>query len=189
MSHPLFRTLPTCIPGCLEIRPKIHEDKRGRLIKAFQREAFREMGLCANFSEDFYSVSHRGVVRGLHFQTPPVEHIKLVYCLEGKIQDAALDLRHGSPTFGKHALVQLSAEEGNMLYIPSGLGHGFCTLSENAIVVYKTSTSYSPEHDRGILWNSAGIRWAENNPQLSERDRTQPPLANFQSPFIYEPAA
>lgn len=182
-----FRIFLTNIPGCLEIRPLIREDRRGRLVKVFQREAFIEMGLHTNFSEDFYSVSRRGVIRGLHFQAPPADHIKLVYCLDGTIQDAALDLRRNSPTFGQHALIQLSAEEGNMLYIPHGLAHGFCTLSETAIVAYKTSTSYSPEYDRGIHWNSAGIPWAEPTPLVSERDSTHPPLANFQSPFTCEP--
>lgn len=187
MNPPPFRILPTNIPGCLEIRPRIHEDQRGRLVKVFQREAFSQMGLCADFSEDFYSVSQRGVIRGLHFQVPPASHIKLVYCLEGAIQDAALDLRQGSPTYGQHALVQLSAEEGNMLYIPHGLAHGFCTLSETAIVTYKTSTSYSPKHDQGILWSSAGIPWNEPAPVLSERDSNHPLLANFQTPFTYGP--
>lgn len=189
MSQTAFRIIPTSIPGCLEIRPQIHKDHRGRLIKVFQLEAFREMGLCTDFSEDFYSVSHCGVIRGLHFQAPPVAHIKLVYCVDGVIQDAVLDLRRGSPTFGQHAVVGLSAEDGNMLYIPRGLAHGFCTLSETAVVVYKTTPSHAPEHDQGILWNSAAIPWAEGSPLVSERDRTHPPLANFQSPFTYDPKA
>lgn len=189
MSQAPFHIFPTNIPGCLEIRPLIREDQRGHLVKVFQREAFSQMGLCADFSEDFYSVSHRGVIRGLHFQVPPADHIKLVYCLKGSIQDAALDLRRNSPTFNQHALIQLSAEEGNMLYIPHGLAHGFCTLSKTAIVAYKTSTSYAPEHERGIHWNSAGIPWAEPAPLVSERDSAQPLLATFQSPFTYDSAA
>jgi dTDP-4-dehydrorhamnose 3,5-epimerase len=187
MSQTAFLISPTSIPGCLEIRPRIHKDHRGHLIKVFQKEAFREMGLCTDFSEDFYSVSRHGVLRGLHFQAPPADHVKLVYCVDGVIQDAVLDLRCDSPTFRRHALVRLSAEEGNMLYIPRGLAHGFCTLSETAIVAYKTSSSHSSEHDRGVLWNSAGIPWAEKSPQVSERDRTLPPLESFQSPFTYAP--
>ncbi len=189
MSQTAFRIFPTAITGCLEIRPPIHKDHRGHLIKVFQQEAFREMGLCTDFSEDFYSVSHCGVVRGLHFQAPPVAHIKLVYCVDGVIQDAVLDLRRGSPTFGQHAVIGLSAEDGNMLYIPRGLAHGFCTLSETAIVAYKTSSSHSAEHDSGVLWNSAGIPWAEDTPQVSERDRTHPPFESLQSPFTYSPTA
>lgn len=186
---PLFQVHPTTIPGCLEIRPRIHEDQRGRLIKVFQLEAFNQLGLCTNFAEDFYSVSRRGVIRGLHFQAPPADHIKLVYCLEGRIQDAIVDLRSSSPTFGQHALVELSAEAGNMLYIPRGLAHGFCTLSETAIVAYKTSKSHSPEHDQGILWNSAGIQWLETAPKISERDRALPPLSALQSPFTWDAEA
>ena len=182
-TFPLFQVRSTNIPGCLEIRPRIHEDQRGRLIKVFQRQAFNELGLCTNFTEDFYSASRRGVIRGLHFQVPPADHIKLVYCLEGRIQDAVVDLRNSSPTFGQHALIELSAEASNMLYIPCGLAHGFCTLSETAIVAYKMSKSHSPEHDQGILWNSAGILWAEPTPLVSERDSSHPQLANFQSPF------
>jgi len=112
--------------------------------------------------------------------------VKLVYCIEGLIQDAALDLRVDSPTFGRNTLVELSAREGNMLYIPSGLAHGFCTRSETAVVAYKASTPHSPEHDHGILWNSAGIPWSENSPLLSERDLALPPFRGFQTPFIYE---
>lgn len=188
MTLPLFVTEPTNIAGCLEIRPQIRQDHRGRLVKVFQREAFRETGLCSDFSEDFYSVSHRGVIRGLHFQAPPADNIKLVYCLEGTIQDAAVDLRYNSPTYGQHALVVLSAEKGNMLYIPHGFAHGFCTLSNTAIVSYKTSTSYAPEYDQGIHWNSAGIPWVETAPKVSERDRTLPQLADFQTPFTCESA-
>jgi len=188
-TFPLFQVCSTNISGCLEIRPRIHEDQRGRLIKVFQHEAFSELGLCTNFTEDFYSVSRRGVIRGLHFQAPPADHIKLVYCLEGRIQDAVVDLRRSSPTFGQHALVELSAEAGNMLYIPRGLAHGFCTLSETAIVAYKTSKSHSPEHDQGILWNSAGIQWLETAPKISDRDRALPPLSALQSPFTWDAEA
>lgn len=172
----------------MEIQPVIRKDQRGSFTKVFQREAFEKMGLCSSFSEDFYSVSHQGVIRGLHFQSPPADHIKLVYCLEGTIQDAALDLRCGSPTFGQHTLIEISAEKGNTLYIPKGLAHGFCALSKIAIVAYKTSSSHSPEHDHGVLWSSAGIPWAETSPQVSKRDQGHPPLASFQSPFVYEHA-
>lgn len=181
-----FSISATNIPGCLEIRPVIHEDTRGRFVKVFQCEAFAAKGLCTDFREEFYSVSLRGVIRGLHFQSPPADHDKLVYCVDGIVQDVVLDLRKGSPTYGRHTLVQISAQEGNMIYIPRGLAHGFCVLSKVATLVYKTSTTHSPEHDGGVLWNSAGVPWAESNPIVSDRDRMHPALTTFQSPFTYE---
>lgn len=186
VADEMFELISTLIPGCLEIRPRIHGDARGRFVKVFNRQAFAAAGLNTDYPEEFYSVSHRGVVRGLHFQSPPMDHIKLVYCVAGQIQDAVLDLRRGSPTYGRHVLFELSAEAGNMVYIPRGLAHGFCALSETAILVYKTSSVYSPTHDCGVLWNSVGIRWAATEPVLSKRDRAHPPLEAFQSPFCYE---
>lgn len=181
----IFQLIETAIPGCAEIRPAIRKDFRGRFVKVFQRELFSAAGLCANFTEDFYSVSHQHVIRGLHFQRPPVDHAKLVYCVAGQVQDVVVDIRIGSPTFGRYAVTCLSAEAGNMLYIPTGLAHGFCTLSETAVVIYKTSTSYSPLHDQGVLWNSAGIPWATDTPILSDRDQLHPPLEAFSSPFDF----
>ncbi|WP_306605856.1 dTDP-4-dehydrorhamnose 3,5-epimerase [Azonexus sp.] len=186
MKQPIFQRIETNIAGCFELCPHIHHDERGQLVKIFQQEAFEAEGLCTNFTEDFYSVSLENVIRGLHFQTPPKAHVKLVYCINGLIQDVVVDLRTGSPTFGKHTIVHLSAEKGNVLYIPAGLAHGFCTLSQAATVVYKTSSSYSPAHDSGILWNSADIPWATSNPVLSARDLSHPPLSTFSSPFVFD---
>lgn len=184
----MFELVATAIPGCLEVRPRLLADERGHFVKVFHRDIFAAAGLASHFAEEYYSVSRRGVVRGLHFQRPPMDHAKLVYCVAGRIQDAVVDLRAGSPTLGRHALVELSAEAGNMLYIPSGLAHGFCVLSESATLVYKVTSVYSPEHDAGILWDSVGIPWAEREPILSARDRGHPALADFASPFVYEAA-
>lgn len=175
----------TVIPGCVELRPRILEDARGRFVKVFNSEAFADHGFETAFAEEYYSVSRRGVIRGLHFQLPPMEHVKLVYCVDGRVQDVVIDLRNGSPTQGKHIVVELSAQAGNMLYIPKGLAHGFCALSESATLVYKVTSGYSPAHDTGILWDSAGIRWAERDPILSVRDRSLPRLADFVSPFAF----
>lgn len=166
----------------------VHWDARGRFVKVFHRQAFAAAGLNTEYPEEFYSVSHRGVIRGLHFQSPPMDHVKLVYCVAGEVQDAVLDLRQGSPTYGCHALIELSAQVGNMVYIPKGLAHGFCTLSETATLVYKVSSAYSPEHDCGVLWNSAGIPWSVTDPILSDRDRAHPPFRAFVSPFNSEAA-
>ncbi|CUQ67227.1 dTDP-4-dehydrorhamnose 3,5-epimerase [Candidatus Nitrospira inopinata] len=181
----LFTVTPSTISGCVELRPQVREDRRGRFVKVFHRHMFELLGLCADYEEEYYSVSRRGVIRGLHFQVPPMDHDKLIYCVSGRIQDAAVDLRCGSPTYGRYALFDVSAEEGNMVYVPRGLAHGFCTLSESAIVVYKVSSVYSAEHDRGLLWNSAGIPWAIGDPLVSDRDLTHPPFESFRSPFSY----
>jgi dTDP-4-dehydrorhamnose 3,5-epimerase len=122
----------------------------------------------------------------MHIQLPPVDHIKMVYCVQGKVMDAVIDLRIGSPTYGRHEIFELSAEKANSIYIPKGMAHGFCALSENTIMVYKVSTLYSPPHDSGLLWNSAGISWPISEPILSERDQSFPTLSQFESPFRYE---
>ncbi len=180
-----FELITTSLRGCLEIRPRLLDDERGRFVKVFHQAAFASAGLATEFVEEYYSVSRRGVIRGLHFQHPPRDHAKLVYCVAGRVQDAVVDLRVGSPTEGRHALVELSAETGNMVYIPSGLAHGFCVLSDSATLVYKVTSVHSPEHDAGIRWDSAGIPWAVTAPILSERDRQHPGLAGFASPFSY----
>lgn len=180
----MFDMAPACIPGVMELRSRIHEDVRGRFMKVFHRDAFHSAGLHGEYAETFYSLSHRHVIRGLHFQIPPMAHIKLVYCVQGRIQDAVVDLRRGSPTYGQYALTELSADAGNVLYVPQGLAHGFCTLSETAVVVYQVSSVYSPEHDRGVRWDSADIPWTVTSPILSDRDQAFPPLNTFVSPFI-----
>jgi len=181
----MFDMISTCMPGVIEMRSRIHEDVRGRFVKVFHRDAFYSVGLHADYAETFYSVSRRHVVRGLHFQIPPMAHAKLVSCVQGRIQDAVVDLRQGSPTYGQYALTELSEEAGNVLYIPQGIAHGFCTLSETAVVVYHVSSVHSPEHDRGVRWDSADIPWAVNSPIMSDRDQSFPPLAAFASPFTY----
>ncbi len=175
----------TALPGCLELRPPCMEDERGRFVKVFNRDSYIELGLDTEFREEYYSSSRQGVIRGLHFQVPPAEHTKLVYCVEGTVQDVVVDLRAGSPSFGKHAVVELSADAANMLYIPAGLAHGFCVLSERATMVYKVTSQYSAENDKGILWNSVGIDWAVGNPILSTRDRSHPRLEDFDTPFRF----
>ncbi|GGY28925.1 dTDP-4-dehydrorhamnose 3,5-epimerase [Pseudoduganella albidiflava] len=175
--------LPTSIPGCFELRPIVRRDERGSFTKVFHEDVFRDAGLRTDFAEEYYSISQQGVLRGLHFQVPPHDHAKLVYCPQGRVLDAALDLRRGSPTYGRHLALELSGEAGNMLYLPAGLAHGFYTLSEQALMVYKVTSTYAPAHDGGVLWNSAGIDWPDSAPLLSPRDRTFPTLADFDSPF------
>jgi dTDP-4-dehydrorhamnose 3,5-epimerase len=183
----IFGVAKTAIPDCYEIRPRIHDDERGRFVKVFHRDAFTAHHLNVHYAEEYYSVSARNVIRGLHFQIPPMDQVKLVYCVAGRVQDVALDLRTGSPTYGRHISVELSSESGNMLYLSPGIAHGFCTLTDSAILVYKVSTQHSANHDKGVKWDSAGVQWATASPILSERDQDHPPLAAFVSPFQYDP--
>lgn len=182
----MFDLRPSKLAGCVELQPKAFDDERGRFVKVFHEKAFAEHGLETNFVEEYYSVSHKNVVRGMHFQLPPMDHIKLVYCVQGEVLDAVLDLRVDSPSYGQYALFELSADKANSIYIPKGMAHGFCALSERTIMVYKVSTVYSPPHDAGILWNSAGIPWPTASAILSARDQSFPELEHFQSPFSYE---
>lgn len=177
--------IQTPIPGCFELHPKIFQDERGNFVKTFHEGMFRERGLETRFAEEYYSWSRRGVLRGLHFQLPPQDHIKLVYCASGAVLDVVVDLRKGSPSFGRHAQFELSAEKANMLYVPAGLAHGFYVTADHAIMLYKVTTVYSPAHDSGIRWDSAGILWPQANPIVSKRDSSFPALIDVASPFRF----
>lgn len=182
----MFTLKPSPIPGCYEVQPRVMHDVRGSFVKVFHAEAFRELGLETGFAEEYYSHSRQGVIRGMHFQTPPADHAKMVYCVRGEVFDVVLDLRVGSPTFGQAATFVLSAEAGNYVYIPKGLAHGFCATSEEATLIYKVTTVYAPENDAGILWSSVNVDWPTRNPILSERDARFRPFEEFESPFTYE---
>jgi len=176
----------TQIPGCYEIVLPTIADVRGSFVKIFHGDVFLNLGLVTHFPEEYYSVSHHGVIRGMHFQIPPYDHVKLVYCITGIILDAVVDLRVGSPSFKKYATFNLRADNPSLIYIPPGLAHGFYVLSESAVVLYKVSTTYDQGHDFGILWNSLGIPWPNMNPIISDRDRQFPNIEEFQSPFIFQ---
>lgn len=176
----------TKIPGCFELELNVFQDQRGRFVKTFHRDIFESHHLETHFAEAYYSYSIQNVLRGLHFQIPPREHTKMVHCAQGEVIDAVVDLRIGSPTYGQFEVFELSAEKGNLIYIPPGLAHGFYTASEVALLMYQVSTVYAPEHDRGLLWNSAGIPWPSSNPIISEKDQKWTALAEFETPFIYE---
>ena len=169
--------------GCHEIQPKVLHDNRGSFVKTYQHDIFTEMGLRTDWREEYYSVSKRNVIRGMHFQTPPKQHAKMVYCLHGTVQDVILDLRNQSPTFGECISIELSAEKGNIIYIPEGMAHGFCTLTEQAIMQYKVTSIYSPQNDAGILWNSIPVNWHSQEPIISNRDASFIKFVDFQSPF------
>jgi dTDP-4-dehydrorhamnose 3,5-epimerase len=182
----MFVLNETKLPGCLEILPRVFDDNRGRFVKVFHQGEFNELGLETHFVEEYYSHSRQGVIRGMHFQTPPASHVKLVFCVQGEVQDVILDLRKGSPTFGQAISLTLSANRANYVYIPKGFAHGFCTISETATMIYKVSTVYDPANDTGVLWNSFDFGWMESNPVMSSRDASFIPLPEFESPFVYE---
>ena len=182
-SFGLFEKISTPLDGCFELRAKVRGDNRGAFIKTFHANAFKELLLYADFKEQLCTTSTKNVLRGMHFQTPPADHVKLVYCASGRVMDVAVDLRKKSPTFGRHFVVELDAAAGNMLYLPKGLAHGFLTLSDTATMIYNLTSVYSPENDMGVLWSSCGIDWNCDAPILSERDKNHPALADFDSPF------
>ena len=181
----MFETKNSKIKDCIQLIPKIFEDNRGSFVKVFHKDIFLDLGIDENFSEEYYSRSLTNVVRGLHFQIPPMDHSKLVYCIDGSVFDVVVDLRIGSPTFGMFDTFNLNAKSSNILYIPKGMAHGFCSTSESATMIYKTSTVYNKDFDAGILWNSIKIPWPIENPIISERDKKLPSFASFKSPFVY----
>lgn len=171
------------IAGCLILRAPVRRDERGYFVKVFHEPTFRELGLETDYREDYYSDSARNVIRGLHFQVPPMEHTKLVSCIRGKIVDVVVDLRRGAQTYGHFEMFELVDGDGKVLYLEPGLAHGFCSLADHSVLAYKVSSAYSPDHDAGVRWDSVGIPWPTNSPILSERDRAFPAFAEFKSPF------
>lgn len=181
----MFELQETSLPDCYLIRPRLFKDARGQFVKTFHAGWYEENGLESCFREEFYSRSVKGVIRGLHFQVPPADHAKLVYCLAGEVFDAVVDLRVGSPTYGQTHTFELSADRPEIIYIPSGFAHGFQALSDDALMVYQVSTVHSPENDSGIHWDSVGIDWPLPPRSVSERDQSFLPAAQFSSPFRF----
>jgi dTDP-4-dehydrorhamnose 3,5-epimerase len=180
-----MKFIETKLKGAFIITPDPIEDERGVFVKVFQEGVFKEHGLTTEWREEYYSVSRRGVLRGLHFQLPPHDHEKLVYCTDGGVLDVVVDLRVGSPAYGKHVIIELTAEKANMIYIPRGLAHGFYVTTPSATMLYKLATQYAQSHDTGILWNSVGIDWPDANPVLSSRDKSFSAFSDFKSPFSF----
>ncbi|NWF98335.1 MAG: dTDP-4-dehydrorhamnose 3,5-epimerase [Nitrospirae bacterium] len=175
------------IPEVVLIEPEIFSDSRGFFAETYKFSDFTEAGIKEFFIQDNYSFSHRGVLRGLHYQKNPDAQAKLVQCLKGKIFDVAVDIRKGSPYYCKWISVELSEENRLMLYIPVGFAHGFVVLSETAEVIYKCTKEYSPSCDRGVIWNDPdiNIKWPVSEPILSEKDKKHPCLKEADNNFIY----
>ncbi|GAB6077184.1 dTDP-4-dehydrorhamnose 3,5-epimerase [Desulfurobacterium crinifex] len=185
-----FEFIRTEIPEVIIVKPKVFSDERGFFMETYKKSDFVKVGIDTDFVQDNHSKSVKGVLRGLHYQLEPKAQGKLVRCIKGRIFDVAVDIRKGSPTFGKWVGVELSEENKLMLWIPKGFAHGFLTLSEEAEIVYKVSGGeYSPEHDRSIRWNDPdiGIEWPlEGEPILSEKDKIAPFLKDAEVNLVYE---
>ena len=172
------------------ITPRIFSDQRGWFSETFRVDRFAQYAGAVVFIQDNQSLSRDvGTLRGLHFQLPPHTQAKLVRCLTGAIFDVAVDIRKGSPTYGKWIGVELSAENRKQLYIPEGFAHGFMTLQPDTMIFYKVTDYYAPDCDRGLAWNDPiiAIEWPlkTGSPVLSEKDVKQPSFHDFQSPFAY----
>ncbi|RKY02938.1 MAG: dTDP-4-dehydrorhamnose 3,5-epimerase [Spirochaetes bacterium] len=177
------------IPGPVLIEPKVFSDDRGIFMETYKHPDFAEFGIKEIFTQDNYSKSiKKGVLRGLHYQIPPFAQAKIIWVISGEIFDVIVDIRVGSPYYGKWIGINLSSENRKMLYIPCGFAHGFCTLSEVTEVVYKCTNVYSPQHERGIIWNDPllKINWPVKHPILSKKDSTHPTFDKIEKVFLYD---
>lgn len=177
-----MKTKSTSLEGVWLLENFVSQDKRGTFVKTFHTDAFREQGLTTDFQESYYSVSHKDVIRGMHFQLPPYEHDKLVYVTQGSILDVIVDLRPASATYKQHVAISLP-EHSYSVYIPRGCAHGFLTLSEIATVVYNVTSVYAPQADAGIRWDSFGFEWPVQVPIISDRDAAFGSLAAINAAF------
>jgi len=197
------------LPGVKVLRPFVFEDARGNFVKPFHEDQLAVHGIAIHVQEEFFSTSAAGVLRGMHFQTPPHAHQKLVYCITVSVIDVVLDLRKDSPTFGQSAGFELSAANRHIVHIPVGFAHGFCSIEDHSCLVYKTDAVHAPANDGGILWSSFGFPWKDSTesklrveveeieplklkraaltvpftPTISDRDGKFPAFEDFVSPF------
>lgn len=180
-----FTFASTALPGVILISPKAFADQRGFFLETYKHSDFVSAGIHEHFVQDNHSSSVRGVLRGLHYQKNPHSQGKLVQCVQGKIFDVAVDIRKGSPLFGKWVAVELSSENHRLLYIPAGFAHGFVTLSDTAEIMYKCTAEYRPESDRGVIWNDPDINiaWPVEKPVLSDKDAALPLLKDADNNF------
>jgi len=181
-----LRITPLSLEGALRIEPVVHGDHRGFFMESYNEDAFNSLGVMNKFVQDNHSLSiEPGVLRGLHYQLNPKAQTKLVRVLSGAIYDVIVDLRWESPTFGQWEAVVLTEYNKHQLLVPKGFAHGFCTLVPNTQVLYKVDEYYSPEHDRGILWNDPdlNIDWPTSHPILSDKDKLHPTLKEAEINF------
>jgi dTDP-4-dehydrorhamnose 3,5-epimerase len=183
----MMRVTRASIPDVLILEPKVFPDERGFFLETYNKKRYRDLGMVEEFVQDNLSFSRKGVLRGLHFQNPNAQG-KLVYVLEGEVYDVVVDIRRGSPDFGKWFGIVLSAGNRKQLYIPTGFAHGFEVTSETALVAYKCTGFYAPDCGRCILWNdpAIGINWPIQKPDLAVRDANASPLAAIDPDLLPE---
>lgn len=186
----MIEVVKTEIPGVLIIEPKVFGDDRGYFMESFNAREFTEKtGMKVNFVQDNESKSRYGVLRGLHFQLPPYTQSKLVRVVKGKVLDVAVDIRKGSPTYGKYIACEMTGENKRQFFVPKGFAHGFCVLSDEAVFQYKCDDFYHPESEGAIAWNDPdiAIKWPVEAEKviLSEKDKHHPNLKDFISPFTF----
>lgn len=177
--------LETKIKDLLIIKPRVFEDARGYFFESYNKDVFTKHQIHVDFIQDNQSLSHRGVLRGLHFQSPPFAQGKLVRVITGAVLDVAVDIRKNSPTYGEHVTIELTEENKTMFYIPPGFAHGFATLRDNTIFSYKCTQTYHKESEGTVLWNDSDLKidWQLENPLLSDKDMNGIIFKSFESPF------
>lgn len=182
-----MKVTKTHIEDLVVVEPTIYNDNRGYLSETYNKEAYFEAGITSEFTQDKKSFSKKGVLRGLHFQKPPYEQAKLVSCLQGRIIDVAVDLRKNSPTYGQHYAIELTGDNHKQLFIPRGFAHGFVVLSDTALFTYKCDNVYCKESEGALnpFDSDLNIEWGitESEVILSEKDKTNPNLKDFTTPF------
>lgn len=180
-----MQRIETSLPGVVELRPSIFRDARGFFLESYHQARFAELGIADSFVQDNHSCSAKGTLRGLHYQLRHPQ-AKLCRVIEGEALDVAVDIRAGSPHFGKWASVVLSAKTQNEIYVPAGFAHGFLALTETVQFLYKCGDFYDPKDERGILWSDPdiAISWGVASPLVSEKDAKCPPLASVPREFL-----
>ncbi|MEH7238316.1 dTDP-4-dehydrorhamnose 3,5-epimerase [Bacillus sp. JJ1562] len=183
-----MRKIPTKLKDVFILEPDVYGDHRGFFMESYNLNKFTKLGIDFDFKQDNHSLSKEaGTIRGLHYQLPDKAQTKLVRALTGAIYDVVVDIRKGSPTYGEWVGVILSESNKRQILVPKGFAHGICTLVENTQIMYKVDEYYSPEHDRGIVWNdpTLNIEWPVKNPILSEKDQSLPLLKDAENSFLY----
>jgi dTDP-4-dehydrorhamnose 3,5-epimerase len=182
-----FQELP--LPGARLITLPAFFDDRGSFTKTFHDTTLQNAGISFELKESYFSISNKDVIRGMHFQLPPHQHAKIVFCPKGAILDVIVDLRRDSLTYGRHYAQELSEANHLAYYIPEGFAHGFKSLTDDAMTYYLVTSEYSRDHDTGIRYDSIGFDWQLASPVISERDLSFPSIGAFDSPFLLTPAA
>ncbi len=174
----------TKIEGVYTIESDVFSDERGTFVKYFNKDIFEKNSLVINFEENFYSISNKNVIRGMHFQKSSKAMAKVVYVTQGAILDVVLDIRKNSPTYGQYFSIEISADNHTAVYIPQGCAHGFLSLEDGSCTIYLQEKVYAPEYEDGINPNSFGMNWEISNPIISQKDQNLTIFQDFNSPFV-----